>query len=100
MPLGQVPAVRWEQGFTKDVESHFGYANHSTLGDSLGVNTFMSMNMYRQSAVSQYPSLTLAGPGIWGRSDINENDINRLQQDPSVNIIYTTGDSEILFVTP
>lgn len=97
-PPSQLPESRWGQGFQEGVEPHFGYTNHTTFGDSLDFDTFISMNMYRQSEVAKTPLLTASG-GIWGRSDINQDDVNRLNQDPSVNLIYTTSDSQVLYVT-
>jgi hypothetical protein len=37
--------------------------------------------------------------GIWGFPAITQTDINKLQNDRSVNVIYTTGADEVLLVT-
>jgi hypothetical protein len=82
------------------IPPHFGYDNNTTFGESLGGNeTLILFGEQQQRLVSDTPALSGTSlSGIWGLSGTTETDINKLQYDQTVNVIYVNGDSEMLWV--
>ena len=82
------------------IPPHFGYDNNTTLRSSLSKDSVIAFGEGRQAAVAENPVLNNSPVmGIWGVPAITQADINKLQNDRSVNVIYTTGADEVLLVT-
>ena len=84
----------------QSIPPHFGYTNNTTLRSSLSNDSLIAFGEGRQLAVAENPVLNNSPVmGIWGSPWITLTDIKKLQNDRSVNVIYTTGADEVLLVT-
>lgn len=99
-PIGHVKRGSWKWAQVEDIRPHFGYSNYSTLGESLSKDTIIEFGEHRQRSVSRDPRLEKSPVmGMWAFPEINEGDIDKLlEQDESVNILYSNGDNMILLV--
>ena len=98
--LGRIPSKDWEQIPTQEIPPHFGYENNTTLKDALGNATLILLGEQRQRAVANNAVLSESTlSGSWGISGVTNDDLNKLKNDTSVNQIYVTGDTEMLWVT-
>jgi hypothetical protein len=85
---------------SQHIPPHFGYNNNTTLRSSLSKDSVIAFGEDRQLAVAENPVLNNSPVmGTWGFPAITQADINKLQNDRSVNVIYTTGTDEVLLVT-
>jgi len=99
-PVGSMRTQSWTYVAEQPIPPHFGYTNQTTLRSSLSNNSLIAFGQDRQLAVAENPVLNNSPiMGIWGFPAITPADINKLQNDRSVNVIYTTGADEVLFVT-
>jgi len=96
--IGHIHYGTWGWDVEK-IPPHFGYDNHTMLGESLSKDTIIHFGEERErSAIkdSRLKKSPIAGPVAL--PDINEEDLERLKSDESVNILYTTGGYKILLV--
>jgi hypothetical protein len=98
-PVGNTPTQSWSWVAEQPILPHFGYTNHTTLRSSLSNDSLIAFGEDRQLAVAENPALNNSPVmGIYGFPAITQVDINKLQNDRSVNVIYTTGADEVLLV--
>jgi len=98
-PVGNAPSNS-SRVLEQSIPPHFGYTNNTTLRSSLSNDSLIAFGEGRQLAVAENPVLNNSPVmGIWGFPAITQTDINKLQNDRSVNVIYTTGADEVLLVT-
>lgn len=90
----------WPERGSIDIPQHFGYENNTTLGKTLGNNTIIYYTsrfdlMIANEILAGENSLVSYGLNVKG---FNQADIERLQNDTTVNRIFSNGVVEIYFV--
>ena len=81
---------RQDLDYASEVETHFGYDNFTTIREQYGRDIYVSIN--RPDRVVYQT--------VWqnlGR--FNDADFERLEQDPTVDRIYSNGEMDVLFVS-
>ncbi|KKG74805.1 hypothetical protein DU63_17120 [Methanosarcina mazei] len=98
-PKGRVGGSFWGWGFGA-IPPHFGYHNHSEmLGEYSSEDTMMLLGESREKLILNDPTLrnsTLLG--TWALLEFDETDFEKLDQDRSVNKLYTNYEFKILMV--
>lgn len=90
----------WPAGYHPVViPPHFGYPVSETLGEALGQNmTLLLTETFRKAVQDSVLSKnSVVPPGLSGQG-FNKEDIVRLEQDKSVDLVYTNGEFDILHV--
>jgi len=86
-------------GSAGGIPPHFGYDNHTMLGESLSKDATILFGEYRQRLASKNPNLVKSPiMGVWAYPEFNEEDFEKLRLDESVNKLYSNGEFEILLV--
>lgn len=90
----------WPTGYHPiAIPQHFGYPASETFGEALGKNmTLLLTEKFRQAV--QDPILSknsVVPPGLSGQG-FNKEDIIRLEQDKSVEMVYRNGEFDIMHV--
>lgn len=99
MPIGHIPTQGWLFVPNVFVPPHLGYDNNTTFRAALGKDTLILYAEQRQLSVSNNPVLSGSSVlGVWGLSNTTAGDLNKLQYDRTVNLIYDTGDTKALWV--
>jgi hypothetical protein len=82
------------------IPPHFGYVNNSNFRESLQNDSLIRFGESRQRGVSENPVL-YDSPVMahWGLPELTVADLNKLHDDTSVNVVYSTGDDSVLYVT-
>jgi len=100
--------LRFERGFVNlgvasllpgwlTVPEHFGYPQDQTLGEALEMDTYVLVSEMLRLSTSHRG---LPGPVLspWAQIKFNQTDFQRLEQDPTVNRLYSNGELEVLMV--
>ena len=74
--------------------NHFGYSRSTTIGKIINADSYL---VYNRIAEIYYPSIYPKYPESWAFSPL---DFTKLENDPSVNHIYTNSEIEIHTITP
>lgn len=100
--IGTTPIGAWSWKSKQGnifIPIHFGYYKNATLRESLPLNAIIYLGEFRQRLASNDTILTKSPLcGVWMRPNFEDKDIYKLNNDFSVNFIYSNGDNEILFV--
>jgi hypothetical protein len=91
----------WVQAYAQtEMPEHFGYHEHTMLGESLKQDTIILLGK-RFKLASDDPILSKKGmmcPSIMARQGFNKEDFEKLNEDRSVNRLYHNGEFELLLV--
>jgi hypothetical protein len=86
----QATELRLDMPFFSQLETHFGYDNFTTIREQYGGDRYVNINKFDRVVYQT----------VWqhlGR--FNDADFERLEQDPTVDRIYSNGEMDVLFVS-
>jgi hypothetical protein len=82
--------LRLDMPYFSQLETHFGYDNFTTIGEQYDGDRFININRFDRVVYQT----------VWQQlGRFNDADFERLEQDPTVDRIYSNGEMDVLFVS-
>ena len=82
--------LRTDMPYSSQVETHFGYDNFTTIREQYSGDRYVNINRYDRVVYQT----------VWQQSGrFVDADFKKLEQDPTVDRIYSNGEMDVLFVS-
>jgi len=80
---------------------HLGYPEQESVGEVVGKETYIVLTeRFKQASAEPALEEWMNIPGCFARPGFNKEDFARIEEDPSVNKVYTNKEFEVLKVVP